>query len=399
MAGLTQPRLLVVTSVPGTISHFLLPYLDYFRALGWTVDTASADQHFTRIVEPRCDNWHEIPFSRRAATIADPRVLLRCRRVILDGDYDIVHVHTPIAAFLVRCAVGTIPRRRRPKIVYTAHGFHFMPGRPQKTDRFYRTAERIAGRWTDRLVVINETDRQSAVKLGLVPAEAVVLMPGIGIDLDHYRMTPELAHEACELRSRLGIAHDAHVVSMIAEFAPGKNHSVIVEAFARLDRTDIHLVSAGGGRPDVREATLARCSSLGIAERFHVLGEIEDVRPAIAAADLTTLPSRREGLSRAVLESLAMGVPVLGANTRGITDSVLPDGGLIVDPDDVDGVAAAIAQLVDHRDDHFDVDGVASRIRRYGLPHTISMHTDLYSDLLQSEAGGNQEHEHATKRH
>jgi glycosyltransferase involved in cell wall biosynthesis len=376
------PRLLIVTTVGGTVSHFLLPYVSHFRSLGWTVDAASSRDRYQALVEASVDRWHELALTRSARALVDPRNIARLRSLIDAGRYDIVHVHTPIAAFAVRLAVGSLPRDRRPATVYTAHGFHFMPGQPRRTDRPYRAAERIGGRFTDRLIVINDTDARSAVDYNLVPSERVVQMPGIGIDLGWYRPSPAIERSACVLRNDLGVPHGDHLVAMLAEFAPGKNHQTLIEAFARIDRNDTHLAFAGEGDPSIAAKVREQCRRLGLAQRVHFLGEIDDVRPLISASSATTLPSRREGLSRAVLESLAMGVPVLGSDIRGITESVAPDGGILIDPDDVDGIADGLSALLDRRCDHFDPVAVRSRMRNYETKHLISLHEDLYRGLL-----------------
>jgi glycosyltransferase involved in cell wall biosynthesis len=378
----TSPRILIVTTVASTLSHFLTPYILHFRSLGWTVDAASSHDRYVERIQCAVNQWHDLPFSRSALSILDPRSVSSVRRLIDEGDYDLVHVHTPIAAFTLRLAVASLPSDRRPAVVYTAHGFHFVPGRRRWTDRPYRVAERIGGRYTDRLIVINQADAKTAVARKLVSAERVVQMPGIGIDLDHYHPSAAATRSACELRGELGVGHDEHLVTMLAEFSPGKNHETLVEAFARLDRRDTHLLFAGGGDPAVREAVRRQCERLSVDRRVHFLSEVEDVRPLIAASSATALPSRREGLSRAVLESLAMGVPVLGSDIRGITDSVAPDGGILVDPDDIGAIASGLCSLIDNRLDHFDPDAVQARMRHYRTEHLISLHEDLYRDLL-----------------
>ena len=107
-----------------------------------------------------------------------------------------------------------------------------------------------------------------------------------------------------------------------------------------------------------------------------------DVRPLIAASVATLLPSFREGLSRAVLESLAMGVPVLGSRVRGIAELVEPGGGVLVDPNDAGALAAAIEKTADDPAACFDGPAVRARLEPYGIEHLLSAHDDLYNELL-----------------
>ena len=95
-------------------------------------------------------DWSRNPFDLTSLTRAAPRV----RQVVLGEGYDIVHVHTPVAAFTTRYALR---KERAAKTVYTAHGFHFSPELSTTRSAPFLALEKLAGRWTDELVVINPT--------------------------------------------------------------------------------------------------------------------------------------------------------------------------------------------------------------------------------------------------
>ena len=181
-----EPSLLYLATVSHTIRHFLLPYARHFRELGWEVSAAGSDGSSDPVLRDAFDNVIDLPLSR---SIRDIGGLVRGERAIakvLATGPDIVHVHTPIAAFLTRLAARRMPAQRRPVVVYTAHGFHFHRDGTAVSNAVFSTAERIAGRWTDRLIVINQEDDDAARERHLVPSGRLVRMPGIGIDTDHY---------------------------------------------------------------------------------------------------------------------------------------------------------------------------------------------------------------------
>ena len=127
----------------------------------------------------------------------DPRnlttALATARRLLRAGRYDVVHTHTPVASLVVRLAVPCLPSRSRPTVVYTAHGFHFGASeREGPAEWLFSRFERLAGRWTDRLIVINADDLATARRLRLVAPERLCLLPGIGVDLDWYRPTAQV---------------------------------------------------------------------------------------------------------------------------------------------------------------------------------------------------------------
>ena len=380
--GRAAPSLLIVTTVPGTIASFLLPYADHLRAQGWRVDAATSPGSETAELVGRFDRLWPVRWSRRTL---DPRNLtlglLALRRVLRRGRFDLVHTHTPVASLVTRLAVATLRPSRRPAVVYTAHGFHFgVSDREGPAERLFAVLERLGGRWTDRLVVINADDFDSARRRRLVSPDRLRHLPGIGVDLDWYRPTEAVADGAAQLRHHLGLSAGDALFSMLAYFDPGKNHQLVLRALSHLNRADIHVAFAGRGPLEARLREEA--ARWGVASQVHFLGVVGDVRPLVAASVATLLPSYREGLSRAVLESLAMGVPVVGSRIRGITELVEPDGGLLVDPDDAGALAAAMEKILEDVGACFDGAAVARRLEAYGIGPLLHAHDDLYNELL-----------------
>jgi glycosyltransferase involved in cell wall biosynthesis len=377
-----QPAMLTVATVPGTITGFLLPYMDRLRDRGWRVDAAAADGREVPELTDHVDHLWRVPWSRRSI---DPRnittALAATRRLLRHGRYDVVHAHTPVAALVTRLAVAMLPARDRPAVAYTAHGFHFDgSGRDGPIEWLFARLERIAGRWTDRLIVINEVDREMAERLQLVPTDRILHLPGIGVDLDWYRPTPGVRAGAAALRSALGLSDADTLFAMVAYFDPRKNHRLVLQALHQLGRRDLHVAFAGEG--SLQAVYAAEAEQLGIADRVHFLGAIDDVRPLIAASVATLLPSFREGLSRAVLESLAMGVPVLGSRVRGVAELVEPGGGTLIDPTDAGALAAAMAQLATDPAGCFDRAAVDERLQPCRIDHLLAAHDEMYDELL-----------------
>ncbi|WP_186816485.1 glycosyltransferase [Cellulomonas aerilata] len=373
-----------MTTVPSTTRGFLLPYAHHLRRSGWTVEAASGSEPALSEIEASFDAVWEVPWTRRLPDPANAlQAPLRMRRLLLSGRYDVVHTHTPIASAITRAAVASLPRASRPAVVYTAHGFHFHPHGSRARNAAYAAVERLAGLATDRLVVINELDRDEALRRRIVPPERLVLMPGIGIDLDHYRATDELLAAAQDLRTRLGIGPDTPLVTVVAELVPRKNHRTLLEALAAAG-PDLHACLVGEG--PLRAELQDRAEQLGVASRTHLLGRLEDVRPAVLASTATVLPSWQEGLSRAVLESLALGVPVVGGRTRGITELVEPDGGVLVPPGDPPALARALATVGDLPRGPELRARLDTRLRRCSIEALLAAHDSLYADLLRQRA-------------
>ena len=270
--------------------------------------------------------------------------------------------------------------------MYTAHGFHFTPKQRWLQRLPSQAVEWLAGRVTDRLVVINDADYESALRLRLVARDRLEKMPGIGLDFGWYDRSSDLLAEAEILRRDIGVPKDQPLFTMIAEMTPRKGHRDALQAFAIMNHGGAHLALAGQG--PLESAIVQQSQDLGIAHRVHLLSQVSDVRPLILASQATLLPSLREGMARAVMESLALGVPVVGTNIRGIADTVGDDGGILVSLHDVVAIASALDSLstappLDAR----QRDEIRSRIEPYAIGNIIAQHERMYGELLEELAG------------
>ena len=217
-----QPALLMVTTVAHTIDHFLRPYADHFRGLGWRVDAAANGALGDPALIGRFDHLYELPLSRSILDVGGLVRGMRAMSTVLESRPDIVHVHTPIAAFITRAAVRRLPVEERPLVAYTAHGFYFHQGGSPVTNAVFLTAERIAGRWTDRLVVINDEDFEAAQRHRIVPLRKLVRMPGIGVDSARYDRSAVPPDEIASARAATGAAPDQPLFVAVGELSVRK---------------------------------------------------------------------------------------------------------------------------------------------------------------------------------
>jgi glycosyltransferase involved in cell wall biosynthesis len=376
------PSLLLVATVTSTLRIFLRPYAEHLRARGWRVDGAANGATTDAEIQGRFDVLHELPVSRSLrdvhGLIAGERALVE----ILEGGYDIVHVHTPIASFLTRWAAHRTPADRRPGVVYTAHGFHFFRGGSRLSNGLFLTAERVAGRWTDRLVVINDEDLEAARRHRIVPPSHLVRMRGIGVDTERYSPGCVPPIEVAAVRAGLGIDPSAPVIAAVAELSRNKRNADIVRALALLQRRDAVLVFAGAGRGQGELERLA--TELGVAGRVHFLGFIPDVRPLVMGSTALVLASHREGLNRSIMEALAMGVPVVASRARGNAELVDADSGFTFAVGDIPALVAHLDRLIDDPAlrEAMGRRGRERMVETYRLGRLLEDHDRMYDGLL-----------------
>lgn len=374
-------KLLLVTTVATTLEAFLLPFARSFREEGWTVDAAARGVGNSALCRQNFDHCHDMAWTRSPFDIQGlAKAAGKISALVEQNAYDIVHVHTPIAAFITRFALRKARAAGKVKVIYTAHGFHFYEGASFYKNFIFRSAEKIAASWTDHLIVINHEDYRAALRI--MPREKVTLIEaGVGLELEKYRDAQFSPQEIATARAELGAAEGETLILMVAEFSPGKRHKDMVSALALTNDPSIRLAFAGVGRLLEETRTLAK--SKGVADSIKFLGFRGDIPLLIAAANATALPSEREGLPRSVMESMVRGTPVIGSEIRGISDLLGGGCGTLVPLGDVEKLAEAFKK---HKTDSPEITAIKKRAKEkamgYDVKKVILEHAAIYKKIL-----------------
>lgn len=386
----TMPSILFITTVDITLEAFLLPFADHLRERGWRVDAAANGATGNQRVAQHFDRRFDVAWSRNPLS---PRNLVGTSRHVRDivsrGDYDVVWVHTPIAAWVTRFALRRMRRAAGgPAVVYTAHGFHFYPGQKPLPHALFRTMERIAAGWTDFLVTINAADFSAAQVFGGIAPERVHYIPGIGVDCAQFAPDAADASARATIRADLDLAPEDVVIAMVAEFIPRKRHAFALDALSQVQNPQARLLLVGNG-PDA-EKVRAKARELGLDDRVRFAGYRRDTPALLASCDALLLCSEHEGLARSVLEGMASGLPIFGTDTRGIAEAVGDSGGWIVPKNDPGALAAAIDDALAHPGE-FDRRGQAARERartQFGIEAIIAAYDALWDEALETRPPG-----------
>ncbi|MBF6596178.1 MAG: glycosyltransferase, partial [Thermaceae bacterium] len=346
-----MPRVLFLANIARFFTDFLLPFADHFRKQGWQVDAAASEMSTCTGCLAHFDQTFDLEWTRNPLDTQNFLGGLRqVRDLIVHGGYDLIHIHTPVSAFIARLALRGVPLNQRPKIIYTVHGYHFHKrGHPLK-NLVFLSIEKLAGPWTDYLVVINREDEQATRRYNIVPPSHLRYMPGIGIDLSRNSADMVSGEGIRAVRAELGLSEGQPLFVMIAEYDPEKRHRDALQALTQLNEIRGHkdavLALAGVGK--LIEQVRAQARELGLESQVKILGWRRDVPTLIRASVATVLPSEREGLPRAVMESLALETPVIGCDIRGVQE-LLEDGcGILTKVGDTPAIAQAMTWMIEH---------------------------------------------------
>lgn len=236
---------------------------------------------------------------------------------------------TPIGGALARIAAK---RRGLRPVLYEAHGFLFFRGAPLINQTVYRWEEYILAYYTDAIITITKEDFSAAQKFKLRSKASPFLVHGAGVNIGVHVDTKRE-----EKRKDLGVPTDAFLIVSAGELNRNKNTEVIVRSLPKVPGA--HYIACGVG-PE-RDNLLRLAKRLGVEDRFHLLDYRTDISEIMAASDVFTIMSFREGLPRALLEAMDLGLPCVGSDTRGIRDLIDKDGGFICAPADENAFAEA----------------------------------------------------------
>jgi glycosyltransferase involved in cell wall biosynthesis len=379
-------KLLIVATVPATLRGFIAPFVRHFRSQGWLVDGMACDISSNSECLELFDRVWDVEWSRNPL---DPKNLLRAPHTIRDvmeqREYDLVHVHTPVAALVTRYSLNNFRKRNKLRVIYTAHGFHFHVGGNLLKNAVFLTLEKLAGAWTDYLVVINRDDEQAAKRYQLLPPDCIRYMPGIGVDINYYNRNKVAEADITRVRQELGLLPTNPLFLAVAEFTPNKRHKDMIRALARLERPDVHLAFAGVGDQPLLDEIHKLVIELDVKNQVHFLGLRHDIPTLICASVATLLTSEREGLPRSIMEALCLETPVIGTEIRGIRDLLASDCGLLVNVGDVKALADAMIWILEHPNEAQDM-GERGRksMSDYDLNHIIHLHETLYAEALSA---------------
>lgn len=336
-----QGKVLFVAHVENHLLNFHQPFFKYFQDKGWQVHVATRLGRRQGELAGLGVVCHDVFFARSPYSLSNIGALRQLCQIMEQERFSLVHVHTPVGAFLGRLAArltGTRP------VVYTVHGFHFYHGSPSKSWLLYYPLEKLAARWTDALVTINREDLQLAQRFVLRKKGGVFFVHGVGLALEEYQQCTEASRR--HWRSELGFAADVVLVVCVAEFMAGKNHLQVLQALKRIaaDKKNIFLLLAGEGQD--KDIIKKQVEMLELGERVRFLGFRRDVPELLCAADIFVLTSLREGLPRVLMEAMAAGKPVVATDIRGNRDLVSDgENGFLVPVGDADRTAEAILKL------------------------------------------------------
>lgn len=232
------------------------------------------------------------------------------------------------------------------RLVFTDHMGVTRP----KHDPYHRWVYRHV----DRVLSISEATLTRNRQAFPLPASRITLLY-LGIDTADF--VPQLDTDArCALRDTLGIPREAVAMALPGRLTPGKGQQLLLDAFIRLrdaGDTQSHLVLIGGleadegGNPTFIASLQQQVREQGLEERVTFTGFRRDLPRLFEVMDIVCVPSRNEAFGLTVIEAMAAGKAVVGADSGAIPELIGAGCGRLVDPQDPTAWAATLRELRD----------------------------------------------------
>lgn len=301
----------------------------------------------------------------------------RLLRYLLNTQADVIHSHN--LGTLIYAIVATFGGLLCPIV----HGEH---GQLQPDDlKPKRMKQR---RWLFRLCrslhVVSSSVRENLVQLGLCKPAQVIVTPN-GVDCDRY--SPPDSKAAA--RQHLGFGENDVVVGIVGRLVALKRHKFLFDALTQLATAmpNLKLLVVGDGGAERDELIAAMCAHPQ-ADRMLWVGHQNDLRPYYQAMSLLAAPSEIEGLSNAVLEAMACGVPVLAHSACGNAE-VIEDNisGYLRQIDSADILANELRSVLSDAEQpqHCGTAARATVMKRFSMEAMLDCYRQLYRGAARAK--------------
>ena len=372
-------KVLYVTTLSRTINAFLVPHIEMLIDNGYLVDCATCiDKEINIDLLNKGVRVYNIPFSRSPLSFGNIKAFKELIKIQKKNNYDIIHVHTPIASIYGRLLKVRFPKL---KTIYTAHGYHFFKGSSKGGWIMYYPIEKVMAKLTDVTININKEDYE-ITKNKLKPKKCY-LINGVGLDLKKFK--PLSKEEQEKKRNELGFKSDDFIVIMIAELNENKNQIQLIRAMELLkDRyPNIKAISVGEGHKF--EELQQELNNRGLKNNFKLLGFRTDVNELINISDIGILLSYREGLPRNLMELIANGKKVIVTDIRGCRDIVSNEKiGSLVKVGDFENTSKTIEKYyLEYEENKSNFKNEFKKyIEKYEIKNVINELKKIYSMLI-----------------
>jgi len=370
-------KVLFCATVDSHFKSFHIPYLKWFKEMGWEVHIAANGN----IEIPYVDHKFNIPIQRSPFHLKNIKAIRNLSSIINKNNYQIIHCHTPMGGILARLAARKA-RIEGTKVIYTAHGFHFCKGAPLLNWVIYYPIEKLMAHYTDCLITINQEDYELSVKR--FNTNKIEHINGVGINTDEFK--PINDSQKILLKKSFGYQPDDFLLFYAAEFNKNKNQQFLLNSLKLVKEhiPNVRLLLAGEGPLLNQCKQLAK--SLGISNMVDFLGYRNDLKEIVPMCDVAVASSLREGLPVNIMEAMACGLPIVAVDNRGHRELVMNDiNGWLVNNNDPEEFSEKLITLAKSNGfkKKLGLNGREITIQKYSIDYVLIKKSEIYKSYMK----------------
>lgn len=343
-------KILQICAIDLSVDALLKPLIKKSLDNGFEVHNACSDEGRFKALRSEGLTMVDVHISREINPLSNLKSILALYRLMKREQYDIVHVHTPVAALLGRIAAKLSGVKN---VIYTAHGFYFHDEMSRKQYNMFYNIEKYAARWmTDWLLLQSKEDYELALENKFKrPERTIHLSNGVNI---WGKFNPELITKLVRnnIRESIGLKEEDLVFSFIGRLVREKGIFELVEAFKRVVKRypNAKLLLIGGLLDSERDqGSYDKLKKDLNHPNIYYLGFRSDTPELLAISDCFVLPSHREGLPRSIIEAMAMETPIIASNIRGCREEVFQgENGFLFERENTDDLTSAMIAIADN---------------------------------------------------
>ena len=272
-----------------------------------------------------------IPIPIKTKSEVSPKILFsgfKLLKAIKQYDIDIIHSNSRTTQVL-GCLLN---KKSSAQFMSTCHGFFKR--------RFFRL---VFPCWGKKVIAISESVKEHLVNDFAVPQENIRVIHH-GIDVERFQRNTHNAIRDTKEKIGLGLGP---VVGIVARLSDVKGYPYLIQAMKSVLQNfpEVQLLVVGEGRQ--KQDLIELITRLEIQKNVFLITSPIDTTEVLSVMDIFVLPSLKEGLGLSLMEAMAAGLAVIGSDVGGIK-SLIQNGsnGILVEPQDIEGLAAAILELI-----------------------------------------------------
>jgi len=256
---------------------------------------------------------------------------------------------------------------------------------------------RLASQYTSSITAVAESARDLLVELSGIKRHQIKVLPN-GIDIDYYKANSS-DDEKIKLRISLNLPENGFLIGCVAALRPVKDHKGLIEAFAMVisnkrpigTNKGIYLILVGDGplAPELKNLS----KQLHVEDKIIFMGRRNDVNKILQALDAFILNSKTEGMSYAILEAMASGLPIVATNV-GANAELISHGveGYLYRPGDLKSLTGTMVELMRNENLLLKMGQKAREkvAKSYSITKMESSYKNLYEEVLSQRKIGRQ---------